>query len=149
MAESGVIEVIDGQVRVRSWGDDECVLAGSLCHDVHLGLPGTEERTGIGRTGEDDIVYIIVGEQRLAGLGFISKHQLHQIRIQALRLEGGAEGFHHELATVNHLRGWLDDDRRARRQRCRNAAGRDGNGEVPGRGHYGDGVRSELGIRLL
>ena len=149
MAESGVIEVIDGQVGVCRWGDDERVLAGSLCHDVHLGLPGTEERTGIGRTGEDDIVYIIVGKQRLAGLGFISKHQLHQIRIQALRLEGGAEGFHHELATVNHLRGWLDDDRRAGRQGCRNAAGGNGDGEVPWRSYHGDGVRGELGVRLL
>ena len=90
-----------------------------------------------------------MGEQGLAGRGFISQHQLHQIWVQALCLEGGAEGFHHELAAVNHLRCRLDDDRRARRQGRRNAAGGDGNGEVPRRGHHGDGVRGELGVGLF
>ena len=149
MAEGRVVEVIDGQVWVGRRGDDECILAGSFCHDIHLGLPGTEERAGIGGAGEDDIVHLIVGKQRLASLGLIREHKLHQIRIKTLRLEGGAEGLHHELATVNYLRGWFDDNRRARRQGCRNAAGRDGNGEVPRRGHHGDGVRGELGVRLL
>ena len=149
MAKGGVVEVIDGQVWVGRRGDDERVLAGRLRHNVHLRLPRAEERAGIGGTGEDDIVHVIVGEQRLASLGLISEHKLHQIRIQALGLEGGAEGLHHELATVNHLRCRLDDDRRAGRQGCRNAAGRDGNGEVPRRGHHGDGVRGEFGVGLF
>ena len=50
---------------------------------------------------------------------------------------------------MNHLRCRLDDDRRARRQGCRNAASRDGNGEVPRWGYHGDGVRGELGVGLL
>ena len=50
---------------------------------------------------------------------------------------------------MNHLRCRLDDDRRARRQGRRNAAGRDGNGEVPRWGYHGDGVRGELGVGLL
>ena len=81
VAKGGVVEVIDGQIRVRGWGDDERVLAGSLRHNVHLRLPRTEERAGIGGAGEDDIVHVIVREQGLAGRGFISQHQLHQVRI--------------------------------------------------------------------
>ena len=90
-----------------------------------------------------------MGKQGLAGFAFISKHELDQVRVQSLRLQSGAERFHHELAAVNHLWGWLDDNRRAGRQGCRNAAGRDGNGEVPRWGHHGDGVGYELRVRLL
>ena len=81
MAKGGVVEIIDGQIRVCGWGDDERVLAGGFRHNVHLRLPRTEECAGIGGAGEDDIVHVIVREQGLAGLGFISQHQLHQVRI--------------------------------------------------------------------
>ena len=149
VAEGGVVQVLDGQVRVGGRGDDQRVLTGGLCHQVHLGLPGAEERAGIGCTGQDDVVHVIVGKQGFACVAFISQHQLDQIRIQAFCLQGGAEGFNHHLAAVDHLGSRLDDDRRARSQGGRNAAGRNGDGEVPRRGHHGDGVRVELGVCLF
>ena len=149
VAERGLVEVVDGQIRVGGRGDDERVLARGLRHEVHLRIPGAEKLARIGRAGEDDRVDLVVGDERLTGVALVGVDQLDQIAVQAELVEGLVDELDHELRTVDDLRGRLDDDGGTRRQRGHHAAGRDGDGEVPRRDHHGDLVRGELRAGLV
>ena len=143
VAERGVVEVRDGQVRVRGRGDDERILAGGLRHEAHLRAPGAEERAGVRGAGEDDGVDVLVGDECLAGLALIGKDELDQVGIEAVLAQAFVDGVDGDLGAVDDLRRRLDDDGRARGERGQHAAHRDGHREVPRRGDDGDLVRGE------
>ena len=90
-----------------------------------------------------------MGDQSAAGITLVGEDELDQIRVEALCLEAGAEGFHDELRAVYDLRCGLDDDGRTRGESRRDAAGGDGHWEVPRRRHHGHAVGRELGGVVL
>ena len=139
MPERGLDQVGDGQVTVGRRGDDDGVLTRGLAVDLQAGTPGAEHRGGFRGTGEDHPVDALVGDEGPADGPLGGVHAAQQVTRHA-GVPQCLEDLHG--AVRGRLRRLVDHTGTGG-ERGEGAAGRDGQREVPRRGHQHDAVRGE------